>query len=226
MHRRVAGTISHMIDCDAYILIGGRSSRLGRDKATVDLGGQTLAQRALQTVSEALTKARVSFVATNEAQFAIEAVLADGRFIFDLVPDRGPLGGLNAALADTHKPWIFVLACDYPFATAEMIRLLAEKASDEYGAVVPMQEDGRLQPLCAFYRADAARSIVQEIIDRPRVPPPLHKIVDELTPRIVKSSEYINLPGSDRFWVNVNTDLDLDLAREIERKLLPRKQIQ
>ena len=212
-----------MTDCDAYILIGGRSSRLGRDKATVDLEGGTLAQRAFQTVSEALADNRVSFVAANEAQFAIEAILAEGRFIFDLVPNLGPISGLHAALADTQRPWIFLLACDYPFLSAEMIGLLADRVSDEFGAVVPEQSDGRLQPLCAFYRTEVARPIVHEIIERPRVPPPLHAVIEQLTPRIVKFSEYSDLPASARFWINVNNDLDLDLAREIERKLSPLK---
>ena len=212
-----------MTDCDAYILIGGRSSRLGRDNATVDLEGGTLAQRAFQTVSEALANNRVSFVAANEAQFAIEAILAEGRFIFDLVPNLGPISGLHAALADTQRPWIFVLACDYPFLSAEMIGLLADRVSDEFGAIVPEQSDGRLQPLCAFYRTEVARPIVQEISDRPRVPPPLHEIIKELSPCIVSPDIYAHLPGSDRFWVNVNSDLDLDLAREIERKLSPLK---
>ena len=212
-----------MTDVDAYILIGGRSSRLGRDKAAVDLGGQTLAQRAYQTVSAALPKSRVTFVAANEAQFAIEAILANGRFIFDLIEGRGPLGGIHAALADTQAEWITVIACDYPFVTAELIKLLSEKISVSHGAVVPEQSDGRLQPLCGFYRTETVRPIVQEIIDRPRVPPPLSEIVTALSPRVVKPNEYNRLPNSERFFVNVNTDLDLDLAREIERKLSPQK---
>jgi molybdopterin-guanine dinucleotide biosynthesis protein A len=130
---------------------------------------------------------------------------------------------MHAALADTQATWIFVLACDFPFVSVEMIRLLAEKVSDEFSAVVPEQSDGRLQPLCAFYRTERARPVVQEIIDRPRVPPPMHQIVKELNPRIVRASEYAHLSDSDRFFVNVNTDLDFDLAREIERKLSPRK---
>lgn len=210
------------MDVDAYILIGGRSRRLGRDKAAVDLGGQTLAQRAFETVSKALPKSRVTFVAANEAQFAIQAIVAEGRFIFDLVEGRGPLGGMNAALSDTQESWIFVLACDYPFVTAEFIASLAEKISDEFGAIVPEQSDGRLQPLCAFYKTKRARQLVQEIIDLPRVPPPMAEIVYQLDPQIVKPNEYRDLPDSARFFVNVNSDLDLDLAREIERKLSPR----
>lgn len=212
-----------MNDLEAYILIGGRSSRLGRDKAAADLGGQTLAGRAFETVSEALPNSRVTFVAANEAQFAIQAIVAGGRFIFDTIEGRGPLGGLHAALSDSQAEWIFVMACDYPFISVEFIRLLMENDRSGFGAVVPTQFDGRMQPLTALYRTETTRPVVQEIIDRPRVPPPLHEIVKELKPLVVRPDDYRHLPGSQRFFTNVNTDADLDLAREIERKLSAEK---
>ena len=208
-----------MNEVDAYILIGGRSSRLGQDKAVVDLGGRSLAQRAFETASSALPHSRVTFVAANEAQFAIEAIIAGGRFIFDLVANLGPISGIHAALADTQAKWVFILACDYPFVSPELIRLLFEKLSDDNDSILPEQSDGRLQPLCGFYRPSAARPLIQEILDRPRVPPPINEIIRELRPKIIQASKFAGLTGSDRFFVNVNTDLDLDLAHEIERKL-------
>ena len=204
-----------MIDIDAYILIGGRSSRLGQDKAAADLGGQTLAGRAFETVSEALPNSRVTFVAANDAQFAIQAIVAGGRFVFDLVEGRGPLGGLHAALADTRAEWIFLMACDYPFISSEFIRLLIEKDRSGFGAVVPTQFDGRMQPLTALYRVETARPVVQEIIDRPRVPPPLHEIVKELEPLVVTPSDYRHLAGADKLFMNINTVDQLESAREL-----------
>src|SRR4029079_4971645 len=214
-----------MSEIDAYILIGGRSRRAGSDKALVDLGGRTLAQRSYETVSEALPDSPVTFVAANEAQFAIEAIIAGGSFIFDLIPDRGPLGGLHAALSYTQKPWIFVTACDYPFVSAELIRLLSSRISNDFGAVIPEQADGMLHPLCAFYKTEAAQALVQQIIDRPRVPPPMHKIVEHIDPLIVPFDDIAGLPGTDRVFFNVNRTSDLDLAREIERKLSRKMEI-
>ena len=208
-----------MIDIDAFILIGGRSSRLGRDKAIAEIGGMTLAERAFKTTTEAFPNSRVTFVAANEAQFGVDAIAVGGAFIFDLIPDRGPLGGMHAALAYARTRWLFVLACDYPFVTSELIRFLAGKISDNCGAVVPEQDDGRLQPLCAFYKTEAARPVVQETIDRPRVPPPMNEIVKELEPCVVSFAESSHLPGASDFFVNVNTQIDLDHAGEIERKL-------
>jgi molybdopterin-guanine dinucleotide biosynthesis protein A len=211
------------MNIDSFILIGGRSSRLGRNKAVVEFGRRTLAQRAFQTTVDALPTSRVTFVAANEAQFGIEAINSGGPLIFDLVPDRGPLGGLHAALAYAQTPWIFVLACDYPFVSSEVIEFLADRISDEFSAIIPEQNDGRLQPLCAFYKTETSRPIVEEIIDRSRVPPPLHEIMKRLDPLIVNFSEFEHLEGSSDLFINVNTIQELDNAREIERKLSAQK---
>lgn len=207
------------MNLDAYILIGGRSSRLGTDKAFVEVGGETLAERSLNAVRSSKIARKVTFIAGSETQFAIEALTLDEPFIFDLVEGRGPIGGLHAALSYAETPWIFLLACDYPFISPELIALLAGLVSDEYGAVVPEQPDGRLQPLCAFYNVNSVRSVVEEIIMAPRVPPSMRSIVRSLSPRIVQPSEYGQLAGSDRFFVNVNTPADLSevLANAAER---------
>lgn len=201
------------MDIEAFILIGGRSSRLGTDKAFVELGGKTLVERASETIHQALAPRRITAVAGNATQFAIDAVVADVPFIFDLHENRGPLGGLHAALAYAQTPWIFVLACDYPFVSPQIISFLAEKISDDSGAVVPEQHDGRLQPLCAFYQVGKARPIVEEIIERPRIPPPMHDIVRSMEPLVVRFDEYASLPGSDRLFLNINTLDDLERAR-------------
>jgi len=211
------------MNIDSFILIGGRSSRMGRDKALVELSGQTLAQRAMTTVREAFPNNRITFVAANEAQFGIEAIRVGGPFVFDLVEARGPLGGIHTALAYSQTDWIFVLACDYPFVSREIIDSLAGLISDNVGAVVPEQADGRLQPLCAFYKTAIARPVVEDIIGRPRVPPPMHEIVKELSPRLVSFAEYAQLTGAKDFFININTAPDLAGAHEIERKLLAEK---
>ena len=95
------------------------------------------------------------------------------------------------------------------------MRLLAENISDEFGAVVPEQPDGRLQPLCAFYKVVAARPMVQEIIGRPRVSPPMAVIADLLTPRIVKPVQYSHLAGAAHFFANLNSTDDMKQIEEL-----------
>ena len=203
---------------DAFILIGGRSSRLGTDKAFVDLGGMTLTERAIATVRVGMPDAQITMIAGNSTQFAIEAISADAPFIFDLYENRGPLGGWHAALSYAKTKWIFLLACDYPFVSADLIRLLASNISDAFGSVVPEQADGRLQPLCGFYKVEKARSVVEEILERPRVSPPMHEVVHRLDPRIVTFNEYAHLPGADDFFCNINTPADLERATDLARR--------
>jgi molybdenum cofactor guanylyltransferase len=204
---------------DAFILIGGRSSRLGSDKALADLDGKSLVERAVDTVRGGLDVRRVTAVAANAAQFAIPAIAENVPFIFDLYEARGPLGGLHAALAHAETSWILVLACDYPFVLPELITLLSEHVAEGFGAVLPEQEDGRAQPLCAFYNVAIARPVVEEIIARPGMPPPMHEVAKALQPRIVKFNEYSHLPGAEYMFANINTAADLERAQEIQRKL-------
>ena len=198
-----------MSDVSAFILIGGKSSRLGRDKAFVSFGENTLLERATNVVQEALPDAPVTAVAGSSTQFAIQALASGLPFIFDLHEDRGPLGGLHAALSYAKTPWIFLLACDYPFVSAELIQLLAGRLVDNCGAVVPIQPDGRTQPLCAFYRVEAAMPVVTALLELPRVPPPMYKVVEDLKPMIVKFEEYSHLPNADAIFTNINTPEDL-----------------
>ncbi|MEO6333659.1 MAG: molybdenum cofactor guanylyltransferase [Pyrinomonadaceae bacterium] len=211
-------------EIDAFILVGGRSSRLGTDKAFVELRGMTLMQRAVANVRDGLPGAKLKVVAGSSAQFAIEALTADVPFIFDLHEGRGPLGGLHAALASAKTPWIFVLACDYPFVSPDLIKILLEAVAEDRGAVVPEQRDGRLQPLCGFYKVGQSRPVVEEILDRPRVPPPMHEVVNRLDPRTIKFDEYAHLPGAEDLFCNINTREDLQQAIDISDRFSPPKQ--
>lgn len=214
------------MNIEAFILIGGRSSRLGRDKAFERVGGRTLAERALRTVERSRTVEKATFVTGNRIDFAIEAARMDARFVFDLVEGRGPLGGLYTALMHATSDWVFVLACDLPLVTPELIDRLSGFREGEYGAVVPEQPDGLLQPLCAFYNTTTVRPIVETIIGRPRVPPPMYEIFSLLTPRIVKPDEYEPVMTlADVYFKNVNTEQDLTDARELERKLYGESEI-
>jgi molybdopterin-guanine dinucleotide biosynthesis protein A len=198
---------------EAFILIGGRSSRLGTDKACAELGGETLLERAVDVVRRGLSPQRIAMVAGSSTQFAIEAIKSSAPFIFDLHEGRGPIGGLHAALAYSRTPWIFVLACDYPFVTPKLLELLCGSISDEVNAIVPEQADGRMQPLCAFYRVEAAVPVIEAILESPRVAPPMYEVVEMLGPCVVKPESYRHLPGADAFFWNINTPADLERAR-------------
>ncbi|CAN5336133.1 hypothetical protein BH10ACI2_BH10ACI2_18340 [soil metagenome] len=201
------------MEIDAFILIGGRSSRLGTDKAFVELDGKTLAIRAAETVESAMSPARLKFVISTGDQFGADLLFRLGRpVVTDLRPGFGAWSGLDTALGYAMSEWCLVLACDLPFVTVEFLRLLSSLATDEIDAVVPRQIDGRLQPLCAIYRSTPLRAIVGEIFTGKNSVPPIASIFDRLKTRIVEPYEYANLAGAEKMFLNINTETDLAAA--------------
>jgi molybdenum cofactor guanylyltransferase len=131
-----------------FVLAGGQSSRMGRDKALLPYGAVTL----------------VEHVASQVAAAAGSATIVGGReryggmgypVVQDFVPGCGPLGGITTALRISKVPWNLIVACDMPAVTAEFLRGLFEEAERRGGVcLVPVSESGRLEPLCAVYHRD------------------------------------------------------------------------
>ncbi|HYG82174.1 MAG TPA: NTP transferase domain-containing protein, partial [Pyrinomonadaceae bacterium] len=138
-----------MQDVEGFILVGGRSSRMGRDKARLTLGGLDFVGRIRDALA-ALT-ARVTLVGPAERCAAWPRLPS----VPDFYVEWGALGGLHAAAAAARAEWAVVVACDLPFVTGELFVRLAS-LRENFDAVVPVQRDGRRQPLCALYRARAA----------------------------------------------------------------------
>lgn len=134
----------------AYVLVGGRSSRMGFDKALLPWGSATMVEHVAR---EALAAAgSVTLVGAPEryAHLGYPA-LADAE------TDRGPLGGIVTALAATEADWNLMLACDMPDVSAELLESLftaAETGDAEVDCVAPVHEAGT-EPLCAVYHRRA-----------------------------------------------------------------------
>ena len=197
------------MEVDAFILIGGKSKRFGRDKAFVEIEGQTLAAHAAGVAEAAIAPKHITFVTSSDDQF-------DPRLLFelrrpaigDLKPGFGAWSGLHTALAYSQSDWTFVFACDLPFVTGELVAQLAGliNATD---AVIPQQTDGRLQPLCAFYRTKTVLFAVEKMLEANRSLPPLANLASIVPTRVGGVVELADLRGSDKFFHNVNTPDDV-----------------
>jgi molybdopterin-guanine dinucleotide biosynthesis protein A len=195
-----------MRDVEGFILVGGASSRMGREKARLTLGGQSFVER-LRAALSALT-GRVTLVGSAERCAAWPHMPA----VPDFYVEWGALGGLHAALAAAaDADWAAVVACDLPFVTGELFVRLAS-LRENFDAVVPVQSDGRRQPLCALYRArpalERAAGLIAAGERRPRA------LLDSLRTRLVAFDELSDLGGAELFFTNVNTPEDYALARE------------
>jgi molybdopterin-guanine dinucleotide biosynthesis protein A len=196
-----------MLDVEGFILVGGASSRMGRDKAQLTLGGMDFVERirvALAPIAD-----RTTLVGNAQRCKAWPLLPA----VPDIHVEWGALGGLHAALAACRAEWAAVVACDLPFVTGELFVRLAS-LRENFDAVVPVQADGRWQPLSALYRAELARERAEELIAsgerRPRA------LLETLRTRRVAFEELQDLRGAQRFFTNINTPEDYAHAREKE----------
>jgi len=134
-----------MKELTAALITGGKSTRMGRDKAWLAVDGEPLWRRQLATL-RTLEPAEIFVCGAGRDDLAAP----DARALLDAVPDRGPLGGLTAALAAAAEPFVVVLAVDLPAMTAEVLAELVEEASTDGVGVVPELE-GFYQGLAAVY---------------------------------------------------------------------------
>ena len=128
----------------AVILAGGKSARMGRDKAFLETGGQTLLARQIQLAHE-LGAAEI-FIS---GRAGVDYSAFSCRVLQDKFSEAGPLAGIERALNVATSPVLLVLAVDLPDMSAELLRRLAAGCSDELGAIPKLS--GYIEPLAAFY---------------------------------------------------------------------------
>jgi molybdopterin-guanine dinucleotide biosynthesis protein A len=195
-----------MLEVEGFILAGGASSRMGTDKARLELDGLNFVERIERALAS--ITARASLVGAAVERGAAWPGLP---VISDVHVKWGALGGLHAALAASRSEWAAVVACDLPFVTGELFVRLAS-LRENFDAVVPMQADGRLQPLCALYRVSTTLSRAEELIAngerRPRA------LLGRIQARTVAFDELNDLPGAESFFLNINTPEDYAHARK------------
>ena len=128
------------------MLVGGRSSRMGRDKALLPYRGLPLAKWIASAVAQSAGNA--TLVGSTELYSGVGLPV-----ISDLFPGEGPLGGILTALSHSNAGWNLSVACDMPEIDAGLLtRLLDRARQSEADVLLPVTAEGRPQPLCAVYR--------------------------------------------------------------------------
>jgi molybdenum cofactor guanylyltransferase len=137
-------------DLAAFILAGGKSTRMGVDKAFVELDGRTLLARALEIARSLTPDVRI---VGDPARFAPYAPVVE-----DIFRDCGPLAGIHAALRSSPTELNLILAVDLPFVSPALLQYLMDRVRNSASATVTVAQSGggRYQPLCAIYRQEFA----------------------------------------------------------------------
>ena len=151
-------------DITAFILAGGRSSRMGQDKAFLEFEGKSLLDRALLLAHSVTRDVRIVGPASKFSAFGI--------VVEDTFHDRGPLGGIHAALNATSRDLNLIIAVDMPFLSEQLLTFLVKRARASDAVVTIPRTPSGWEPLCAIYRrsfaavAEAALKSGENKIDR------------------------------------------------------------
>jgi molybdopterin-guanine dinucleotide biosynthesis protein A len=194
----------------AALLAGGRSSRMGRDKAFIEIDGVPLWQRQLRTL-QMLAPSEI-FISGPARPEWIDAGL---EVISDAKSDAGPLAALVAALRRCTTPRLLVLAVDLPNMTSDFLaRLLSSCPTDK--GVIPRSNE-RFEPLVAVYPVTCS-SLAESLLEAGCITGGTALSLHELAARAVKEELMIEkqISGGDQaLFFNLNTPEDLAFQRDI-----------
>jgi molybdopterin-guanine dinucleotide biosynthesis protein A len=154
-----------MIDMPIHgvILAGGRSSRMGTDKALLEIGGKTMLLRLAEQLVKHCSKVVVASGDGRQEDAYREALgpAADRvRFVRDRFPDCGPLAGLHASLSALPEGYAFVMACDMPVISEPLLERMREQAAA--GPDVVRTPD---QPFHALYHTRTA-AVLERLLEQ------------------------------------------------------------
>jgi molybdopterin-guanine dinucleotide biosynthesis protein A len=195
-----------MLDVEAFILVGGQSSRMGSDKSQLKFAGQT----SVELIANALRglASDVRLVGGNSA------VSQELQTVPDVHERWGALGGIHAALTASRTEWALIVACDLPLVTKDLFSKLTSVAEvDSFDAVVPVQNDGRVQPLCGVYRRARCLAESELLISAGEHMP--RSLLNRVRTRRVAFAELSHLEGAEYFFFNVNTPIDYERAQQL-----------
>ncbi|MDX2029513.1 MAG: molybdenum cofactor guanylyltransferase [Blastocatellia bacterium] len=200
------------------IQAGGKSARMGRDKAWLEIGKKTLIEHGLSALRPVAERLAIVISEGTPAPERYAALAATWQA--DLLVDRhgflGPLGGIQTALAmlreaSARDQAAAILACDLPFLPTALLAHLAEiHRTGDFALTLPEDAQGRPQPLAAIYSLRCLPAVEQLLADRRLRVDGLYPLVRT---RRVRYDEYRTLFASDedaqRSLTNLNTRDDV-----------------
>jgi len=199
-----------------YILAGGGSTRFGRDKALVEVGGRPMIARMSELVRSVTRQMKIVAAPGKYDAFGAEIVE-------DQWPGEGPLGGIITALEDAARSaarpeWNLIVSCDMPFLTREWLAFLRERAAKSKAQVVLAHSASGPEPLCACWQTDAAAEL------RSGFERGVRKVTEGialLRAEVLDETDWKRFDSAGRLFWNMNTAADYEEARRVlgaERK--------
>jgi molybdopterin-guanine dinucleotide biosynthesis protein A len=190
--------------CSGFVLAGGRSSRMGQDKALMAVNGRALVEIVARNVLRGLDS--VTLVGSRAKYSALGLPVIE-----DIHPGLGPLSGIHAALKHSRKPLCMIVGCDMPFLSVEFIEYLAKIAvvADADVTVAESSEYG-YESLCAVYNKTALPHVEEAIAQRELK---IAALYGRVKVRTLSAEECRPFNSHGVLFSNVNTAEDFTQAR-------------
>lgn len=182
----------------AIILAGGKSSRMGQDKAFIKLKGKAFIEKIVATLKSVFDE--IIIVANEVERFKGLKV----RVVRDIVPNCGPLSGIHSGLVNSKTPINFVVACDMPFLNSGVIKHMVRIANG-YDAVV-ISSNGRLETLYAIYNKKLLPLLEENLTSGNYT---LSAILRKSNLKIMGETTLKRFGGTRRDFLNINDNKQL-----------------
>lgn len=187
--------------CNAAILAGGDSFRMGCEKAFIELEGKSLIRRTLDTLAPLFP--RLMIISNRVGRYDSLGVPVYP----DRVPDKGPLGGIYTALSRSADP-VFVVACDMPFLNPDLIRYLLDRFKG-HDAALFRSPDGS-HPLHAVY-SPSILPVIEENLLKGHIK--ITRLLERIDRIEISTDEVRAIDPAGKFLTNLNTPEELAKAR-------------
>lgn len=188
-----------MFNATGVILAGGKSSRIGRNKAFLEVSGRRIIDREIAVLSGIFKEV---IIVCKDVEEYHEYPL---RKVSDLVDYLSPLSGIYTGLKSAKTDRIFVVACDMPFLNKGVIDYLMSLA-DNYDVVVP-RPAGRFEPLHAVYSKDCVKGI-EDMFKAGNFR--IYDLYNKVRTRVVEDGELKKIDPEGLGFLNVNTLAELE----------------
>ncbi|MFP5107301.1 molybdenum cofactor guanylyltransferase [Neobacillus sp. C211] len=201
-----------MMKAAAIILSGGKSSRMGTNKALLKINEKTNIERIADTLK--LSFNDIILVTNHPEDYQFLGL----KMVSDYYPDKGPLAGVHAGLLSSKYDTNFIVACDMPFVSGELAEVLVNKSGD-YDAVIPVI-NGVQHPLFAVFQKRVADKAAQRIeADRLR----MKHLLDHLNVLYVTEKDlHSNSIDIERVFFNMNHPNEYEDAKKWAEADFPR----
>jgi molybdopterin-guanine dinucleotide biosynthesis protein A len=191
----------------SIILAGGKSSRLGRNKALQVIEGKSLIQWVVDHLA-ILTTEIIIATAHGEAIPCSSAVRI--KTVGDIYPGKGPLGGIHSGLIASSSSWAIVVGCDTPFLSIGLLEYMTQVLADSDVALPRIGE--MIEPLCAVYSKSCLASI-QELLEQDERR--IRKLFSIVRVKYVEEDEINSFDPEHLSFFNINNQDDLERARKL-----------